>query len=155
MIWQQSSFLPNVCQLHRHWFLFIALIVWVAGSVACGTSVARPATILFERSGGLAGLDDRLTIDLTTGTAQLQRRKEVLTTTLSAEQRSRLATLIAALDLANLAATPASPHQCCDFLSYRIQIDAITIQTTDADLPASLQPLVTELNAIITGLHTR
>lgn len=155
MIWQQSSFLPNLCQLYRHWFLFIALIVWMAGSVACGTSAARPATILFERSGGLAGLDDSLTIDLTTGTAQLQRRKEVVTTTLSAEQRSRLASLIAALDLANLAATPTPPHQCCDFLSYRIQIDAITIQTTDADLPASLQPLVTELNAIITGLHTR
>jgi hypothetical protein len=98
----------------------------------------------------LAGLDDRLTINLATGTAQLQRHKEVMTATLSAEQRSRLVALIAALDVASLAATP--PHRCCDFLSYRIQIDATTIQTTDADLPASLQPLVTELNAIITGI---
>lgn len=155
MIRQPSLFLPNSCRLYRHWLLFIALTAWAVGSVACGASAIHPATIRFERSGGLAGLDDRLTINLATGTAQLQRHKEVMTATLSAEQRSRLVALIAALDVASLAATPTPPHRCCDFLSYRIQIDSTTIQTTDADLPASLQPLVTELNAIITGIAMR
>ncbi len=155
MMRRQSSFLPSSCRLYHRLILFITLTAWTVGIVACGASAVRPATIRFERSGGFAGIDDRLTIDLSTGIARLQRGKEVITATLDAEQRSHLATLVAAIDLASLAATPSSPNQCCDFLSYRIQIDATTIQATDADLPASLQPLVTELNAIITGLHTR
>lgn len=122
---------------------------------ACALAPSKPTTIVFEQSGGFAGLDDCLTIDLNTGSARLQRGKETISTTIDAEQRAQLRALVAELDLTRLVDTPPPPNQCCDFLNYRIQIDAVTIQTTDADLPASLQPLVAELNAIIAGMISR
>ncbi|MCS6889656.1 MAG: hypothetical protein NZQ09_15725 [Chloroflexus sp.] len=141
--------------LHRSCLLLITLILAGLFLSACTPSPIQPTSLSFERSGGFVGLADRLTIDLNTGSARLQHGKEIIATTIDAEQRAQLRALIAELDLARLTDTPPPPNQCCDFLNYRIQIDAVTIQTTDANLPASLQPLVTELDAIITGMISR
>uniref|UniRef100_UPI0026326596 protealysin inhibitor emfourin n=1 Tax=uncultured Chloroflexus sp. TaxID=214040 RepID=UPI0026326596 len=115
--------------------------------IGCAAAPVKPARLVFERSGGIAGFDDRLEIDLITGATLLKQGTEVTTTTLNAEQLASLQRHIADLNLENLSVSP--PYQCCDLLLYRIQIDATTIETTDADLPTLLQPFVATLNNLI------
>ncbi len=122
---------------------------------ACTVSNVQAKVLVFSRNGGFAGLSDELTIDLESGNARLRYGKEVIAATLPDAQRIRLQALIADLDLTSLSATTQSSNQCCDLLMYRIQIDTTVIQTTDADLPQVLQPLVAELNAITTDLMSR
>ncbi|WP_242604958.1 protealysin inhibitor emfourin [Chloroflexus aurantiacus] len=130
---------------------FLLFLLSIAGCAFASVQPRKAKALIFTRSGGFAGVSDELTIDLETGTAHLQNGKEIRTTTLSQEQRTRLQALIAGLDLSSLPATP-SQEQCCDLLMYRIQIDTVVIQTTDGEIPPALQPLIAELNVIVSGM---
>jgi len=118
---------------------FLLFLLSIAGCAFASVQPRKAKALIFTRSGGFAGVSDELTIDLETGT------------TLSQEQRTRLQALIAGLDLSSLPATP-SQEQCCDLLMYRIQIDTVVIQTTDGEIPPALQPLIAELNVIVSGM---
>lgn len=143
---------------YRRWIVNILVIIVnflaTVFLMACAAPPAKPVTLIFERSGGFAGLSDRLEINLTTGMTRLEQGTTVITTTISSAQRSSLQTLISGLDLASLAAMPSPPNQCCDLITYRIQIDTTIIHATDADLPVTLQPLVSALNAMIAEISS-
>lgn len=130
---------------------FLLFLLSIAGCTFASVQPRQAKSLIFTRSGGFAGVSDELTLDLERGTAHLQNGKEKRTTTLSQEQRTRLQALIAGLDLSSLPATPPQ-EQCCDLLTYWIQIDTVVIQTTDGEIPPALQPLIAELNAIVSGI---
>jgi hypothetical protein len=132
---------------------FVGLLLLLIA--ACTVSTVQAKVLVFSRSGGFAGISDELTIDLESGKARLHYGKEVIAATLPDAQRIRLQALIADLDLTSLSATTQSSDQCCDLLTYRVQIDTTVIQVTDADLPPRLQPLIAELNSITTDLMSQ
>ncbi|RMD79225.1 MAG: hypothetical protein D6823_04900 [Chloroflexi bacterium] len=129
--------------------VFLYSMVFVA---ACSSVSPSHKLLVFERSGGLAGFEDRLTVDLETGNVRLQRGETVTTATLSTAQRNRLQTIIAALDGERLATTPVPTSPCCDRLNYLIQIDTVVIRFTDVNAPTECRPLLEVLNTIIADI---
>ena|ERR1700754_4065543 len=89
--------------------------------------------IHFKRAGGFAApaMNRDYTVDLAN---------------LPAEEAEELQKLITQLDIAGLASHPISKPPQPDAFYYRVVIEdhggQYTIQTSDADMPASLRPLV-------------
>ena len=88
--------------------------------------------IYFEQSGGLAGIENNVSID---------------STSLVPEEASELQSLVDNARFADLPSQPAAPLRGADYIEYKITIETndnrkYSLNTTDLTMPPSVGPLI-------------
>jgi hypothetical protein len=133
----------------RNWILVSVLLLALAGSQAgCTRAPSSDILIVYERSGGFAGLDDSLSIKRT-GEAVLTRNSRRYEVTLDAETLTRLQTMFEDAAFLDLQKEYLPSQQGSDRFEYLITYQGHTVRTMDGAVPQSLQPILEALNQII------
>lgn len=124
--------------------MLIALAFFLVG---CATN---PATNLFEyqRSGGIAGLDDRLVID-SAGKATLTRKGEETSFTLNADVIKALTDELEAVNFSQLDAEYLPGQAGADLFDYRLTYGGHTVHAVDTAVPEGMLPVLELLNQLI------
>jgi hypothetical protein len=128
---------------------FLALVILAvlgASLAACGTS-APPATIEYRRTGGIAGLDDHLTIQ-PGGQATLTRKNAQVSLTVDQATLTQLTSLLDQAGFSQLPAESLAPKGA-DLFTYEITYRGRRVRVQDTTVPAKLQPVIDLLNSII------
>src|SRR4051812_46260573 len=127
----------------------LCVLLAAAGLLGCGGEPAA-ATLKgpfdYQRSGGLAGVRDHLTLQ-PSGQAQLDTRARRRSFTLTRAERRRLERAVAAAHLATVKAPrhPLTPDAFVYSLGYRGR----KVVFDDTTLPKAVLGLVTELNRLV------
>ena len=112
-------------------------------TLAPGTSVL----VEYTRTGGIAGFNDRLTV-YPDGKAKLSRKNGSFDLVLSAEQLKQMLAVFQIAGFVNLKEAPPK-LLVPDELSYVMTFQGKTFRTSDTQMPAELQPVITLLNALV------
>ncbi|HRW06876.1 MAG TPA: hypothetical protein P5121_17360 [Caldilineaceae bacterium] len=133
--------------------IFAILLFAVALLSGCAplsaTSTAAPdALVMYQRSGGFAGLDDQLTI-YADGRAELRQHEQATAFTVTTEELSQLTALLDGIAFSSLAGNYPPPSQGADYLSYTIDYAGERISAVDTTIPEALYPLLDLLDQLI------
>jgi hypothetical protein len=105
--------------------------------------------ITYQRSGGLAGMQESLTIATVDGQAVFTRRKQHFTKTLSPAVVAQLLAQFKEADFLALAPEYLPTDPCCDRIDYRIGYNDHIVHTMDGAIPKAIQPIIDTLNAVM------
>jgi hypothetical protein len=111
-------------------------------------SGASGASIEYRRTGGVAGLDDYLTIDAS-GKAVLDRREKHYEFVVDGQTFERLQKQLDQARFSRLAAEYLPGDTCCDLFEYTITYQGHTVHTMDTAVPESLRLVLNSLNEIV------
>ena len=132
--------------------LFLTLGFVAAVLIACATATpsapSAPSAIEYTRTGGIAGFNDRLTIDVK-GHAVLSRRNQKVEFNVS---DANLEQLYAAFQTARFGSIPENsmPKPVVpDGLIYALTYQGHTVKTSDGQVPPMLEPVLAALNRIV------
>jgi len=133
--------------------LIIALVV-VSGCLGSKIPpVSRPyapaVLVDYHRTGGLAGFDDRLVI-FDNGVAVISSRTVNQEIEINKTAIERIVTLFNQSQFPMLEGNYSARHGSVDVIKYTISYHNITVNTEDTAIPPSLQPVIDELNRILT-----
>ena len=133
--------------------LIIALVV-VSGCLGSKIPpVSRPnapaVLVDYHRTGGLAGFDDRLVI-FDNGVAVISSRTVNREIELNKTAIERIVTLFNQSQFPMLEGNYSARHGSVDLIKYTISYDNRTVNAGDTAIPPSLQPVIDELNRILT-----
>lgn len=111
-----------------------------------GPSTGQSVRVVLERSGGIAGIRDTVTVEPDGRWTVVDRSGASRTGRLSATDLARLRQLAADPRLATESAATAAPTNCADAFSYRLTVDGRTTGyldcPTDPDRPAATAAVV-------------
>lgn len=133
-----------------HAALAIAAILVVLPGIGCAddtTSQESSLLIEFQRSGGIRGTDDRLTID-GDGTATLTHNGATSTITIDGSLMNRLRRAVGEIEFDKLVVED-SPRRGGDAYEYSITYGDHTVRARETTLPRPLRPLVELLDGIL------
>jgi len=140
--------------------LLIIVVVVLAVSGCLGREApaspdkAPPALLIdYHRTGGFAGVDDRLLL-FDNGAGLVSTRSVTRDFQVNSSEMQRLNLIFREAGFASLKDTYTSPSGGADFMSYRITFGNKTVVTEDTVIPYTLQPVIRELNAIISSRST-
>ena len=137
----------SILQLTR--LRWLPLVVLLAGWLSnCGGASSSSSALEYHRTGGFAGLDDRLVIDIS-GTATVTRKARTRAFTLNSTQLADLDQLFANADFATLQAKYLPASEGNDFFEYTITYKNYTVRAMDTAVPAKLLPVIAKLNQLI------
>jgi hypothetical protein len=125
----------------------LAAAVAVGGATMHVASASEPqaAGILplvdFERTGGIAGVDERLVVQ-PAGNFSKDTAGKHCEGTLTPQQ---VESLRAGLNRADIASLPSAEAPGADFITYKVTHAGATVRTYEGGVPAKLQPVVKEL----------
>jgi len=133
--------------------LILALVV-VSGCLGSKTPpVSRPQApsvlVDYYRTGGLAGLDDRLVI-FDNGVAVVSSKTVNQEIEINKTDIERIVTLFNQSQFPMLAGNYSARPGNADLIKYTISYHNKTVNAEDSVIPPSLQPLIDELNRILT-----
>ncbi len=120
-----------------------------SASTATSTPSGRQALVTYSKSGGIAGIIERLKVEPSghaTVSEGLPADAKTKTFSLSPEELSKLRQTLDAAKLASHAS--ASPQGCADCFVYRIAYRGTTFEGDQATLPAAVRPAVEALDAL-------
>ena len=126
--------------------------LWVVQGARIGP--IGEAWLEYERSGGIAGFQDHLTV-YPDGRAVLNRRGEETAFQLTSEQMESLKDRFAAAGFLSLSETYLPSDTCCDRFSYAIHYrDPLnggvhSVMAMDGSVPAELEPVLEALNGLL------
>src|SRR5208337_330400 len=141
----------------RDWMVvlvvFLLVVVAAAGCLGVRTlPVAKPtppAVMLdYHRVGGIAGLDDRLVI-FDNGAAVFSSRTLSRELLLNQTDLNRISALFSEAQYSMLEGNYTSWQGGADFIHYTVMYHGKTVNTEDSAVPPSLQPILDEMNRII------
>lgn len=147
----------------RKWITayIIFLLVMVMASGCLGTRTAQtvsptpPAVIVdYHRIGGIAGFDDRLVI-FDNGAAVISTRAVNREFQVNDSELARMNQMFTQAEFDTLQGNYTSRHSGADFLRYSITYRNKTVITEDTVIPDPLQPVILELNTIISTAHSQ
>ena len=104
--------------------------------------------IQYQRVGGIAGLDDRLSISKD-GTLKLSRRGKNSEKQIEIKRLQDLQKLISDIQWENLQPSYSPEKKGVDYLVYTINYSGYRVEMFDTAIPKELQPLLSILNEII------
>ncbi len=126
----------------------ILILILVILLTSC-TSSAKPGILLeYHRTGGFAGFDDRLTIDME-GNAVLQRRNTQTQFTLDKQTLDSLEALLDRASFNQLNKSYAPTQHGADLFEYTLTYRGYTVQMVDTAVPEAMQPVLQSLNQIV------
>ena len=111
-------------------------------------SSQAPALVEYQRSGGIAGREDRLVVH-TDGTAQLFRRGAVSEFSVGGDTLAELRTVLQRIKFASLRAQYLPPRRGADLFGYAVVYKDRRIRTMDTAVPPELQPLIQLLSGLV------
>lgn len=126
--------------------------LWVLSGARIGP--IGNAWLEYERSGGIAGFQDRLQI-YPDGQAVLDRKGEESDFQLTSEQMDELQAALAAADFFNLDASYLPKDTCCDRFTYTIHYrdpssgKVHSVYAMDGSVPPELSPVLVILNRLV------
>ena len=127
--------------------VFLMLIALAAILMGCSADPANPL-IEYQRSGGIAGFDDRLVID-SAGKATLTRKDQEFSFSLSADEISALQNELEAANFTRLDEEYLPEQAGADLFEYRLTFGGHTVQMVDTAVPEAMQPILDTLNQLI------
>jgi hypothetical protein len=113
-------------------------------------SRSAPPSILvdYQRTGGFAGLNDRVVI-FDNGVAVISSRTINTEISLNQSELERIGNLFSESKFPSLEGNYTSRRGAADLLQYRISYHGKTVNTEDTAIPPSLQPVIEEMNQIL------
>jgi hypothetical protein len=112
---------------------------------------APPALLVdYQRTGGFAGVDDHLLL-FDNGAGLISTRLVTREFQLNGTEIHRLDQILQTAGFDSLQDSYTSATSGADFMTYRITYGNRTVVTEDTVIPFTLQPVIRELNAIITA----
>ncbi|MEU8079634.1 protealysin inhibitor emfourin [Catellatospora citrea] len=150
---------------------FAALTALLALTTACAPGPAAPgaspspggwvsptpATVVVHRTGGFAGVDDRITVDPAGRWTATDRAKAGKSGELTTSERTQLQTLAADPRLDTEAARPTTPTNCADAFQYTVTVDrrgghgTVTVAFTDCPGDENLPEAAAAIANLVTG----
>lgn len=130
--------------------LVLTLITFLIASCGPGPTVTEEGgwPLVFQRTGGIAGFDHRLTIG-GDGTALWQDGEERLEFQVGEETRTALQAVLEAADFRQLSVVTPEPPVGADLFFYSITYDGMTVSFHDEAVPAGIEPVLNLINGII------
>ena len=130
--------------------ILAVLVSGCLGARAPAASPAEPPGVLldYQRTGGIAGTNDRLVI-FDNGIALVATRQSNIETTINKTDLDRIDTLFSAAGFVSLEGNYTSQRNVADILHYRISYHGKTVNTEDTAVPPGLEPVIMELNRIL------
>jgi hypothetical protein len=133
--------------------LIIALVV-VSGCLGSKTPpVSRPQApavlVDYYRTGGFAGFDDRLVI-FDNGVAVVSSKSVNQEIEINKTDIDRIVSLFNQSQFWMLEGNYSARHGSVDLIKYTISYHSTTVNAEDTVVPSSLQPVIDELNRILT-----
>ena len=133
--------------------LFLIAAIMVSGCLGSRTPpVSRPPVpavlVDYYRTGGIAGLQDRLVI-FDNGVAVISGRTENHEIELNQTDIDRIILLFDKGRFSTLEGNYSGRHGSADLMRYTITYHGKTVSAEDTAIPPSLQPVIDELNRII------
>ena len=133
----------------RHQIFTTMVIVVLAGWMAgCTGTTASGILVEYRRSGGFAGLDDRLVINVN-GQTTLTRKAEHYELVLDRDTMNQLLTLLDNAEFSKLRKEYLPSRQGSDLFEYVVTYKGHAVRTMDTAVPESLQSILELLNQII------
>jgi hypothetical protein len=141
----------------RTWTGIFAVLVITAlvmtGCLGVKTSpVPRPATptlfVDYQRSGGIAGVNDRLVI-FDNGITLVSSRTTSREILLNQSDLEQISGIFAEAKFSELEGNYTSRRGGVDLLQYSISYRGRTVNTEDTAIPVSLEPVIKELDSIL------
>ena len=106
----------------------------------------------YQRTGGIAGVNDRLVI-FDNGVALVQSRTTSREIQLNKSDLERVSTVFSTARFTELEGNYTSLRGGADFMQYSIGYQGKTVNTEDTAIPPALEPVIEELNHILsTGM---
>lgn len=127
--------------------LVLSIVVFSISGCPSGNSQA-PALVEYQRSGGIAGRDDRLVVH-TDGTARLYRRGAVSDFALGGDTLAQLRSLLQAIKFEALRSEYLPPRPGADLFEYVVVYGSRRVRAMDTAVPSELQPLIQLLNGLV------
>jgi hypothetical protein len=129
----------------------IGALAAIAFSVITGCATVNsqaPALVEYERSGGIAGRQDRLVVHVD-GSARRYRRGAPTTFTVSGDTLTQLRQLLQGIRFDTLRAEYLPPRPGADLFEYVVVYAKRSIRTMDTAVPPELQPLIQLLSDLV------
>ncbi|MBI4318451.1 MAG: hypothetical protein HY675_08175 [Chloroflexi bacterium] len=104
--------------------------------------------IEFRRSGGIAGLNDRMIID-SSGKVTISRKSGGDTFVLDRKDLEEILRQAEDAGFAKLETEYLPANRCCDLIEYDIVYKGREVRTMDTAVPLPLQPLLESLNKLV------
>jgi hypothetical protein len=135
------------------YLVFIILAVMASGCLGVRTSDVTsptpPAVLVdYHRIGGIAGVDDRLVI-FDNGAAVISTRTVNREMLVNQTEMARINRLFEQAEFDTLQGNYTSRHGGADFMRYSITYHTKSVITEDTAVPTELQPVINEMNTII------
>ena len=102
----------------------------------------------YQRSGGIAGMNDRLVI-FDNGVALVSSRTTSREIQLNKSDLEQISTVFTTARFTELEGNYTSPRGGADFMQYSIRYQGRTVNTEDTAIPPALVPVIEELNSIM------
>jgi hypothetical protein len=140
---------PAVCAV------VIITVIIVSGCISTKvTEVAQqqpPAVFVdYHRTGGTFGTDDRLVI-FDNGIAAISSRSSSTELGLNLSEMDRISALLGKAQFEQLQSNYPAPHADSRLMNYSITYHRKIVTVQDTAIPPGLQPVIDELNLIITN----
>jgi len=133
--------------------IVILAVVAISGCLGVKTPpVSRPATpaifVDYHRTGGIAGVDDRLVI-FDNGVAVISRKTASMEITLNQTDLDRITGIFNEAQFFQFAGNYTARHGSADYFRYIISYHSKTVNADESAVPPSLQPVIDEMNRIL------
>ena len=113
------------------------------------TQSPPPAVFVdYHRTGGVVGFDDRLVV-FDNGAGIVASRTKNIEITLNQTEMDQIAALIDASRFSQLQGNYTSRRGGADLIQYSISYRGKTVKTEDSAIPPALQPVIDELDRIV------
>jgi hypothetical protein len=133
--------------------LCIITAVLLSGCLGLKTSPSPgqvPPTVFvdYQRTGGIAGMSDRVVI-FDNGAAIISGRRVNTEISFNRTEMVRIGNLFRQNNFPSLEGNYTSRRGGADFIQYTITFQGKTVHTEDTAIPAALQPVIDEMNRIL------
>lgn len=133
--------------------ILILVLVSSAGCLGSRTPAVNktppPAMIVdYHRSGGIAGLDDRLVI-FDNGVAVISGKSASTEISLTATDMALIAVLFNQSDFSQLQPSYSAPSGSADVITYTLSYHGKTVTAAETSVPPSLKVVIDQLNRIL------
>jgi hypothetical protein len=147
---KSQELFPSSCS--RIWgpFFFIALICCTGVISGCvQMSETSPLLVSYQRTGGIAGFSDDLSI-YENGSVMVTRNGGSGHCMLDDASMEGLRMIFIQADFAGLADNYPAPNQGADYFRYTVTYQGKTVTTETTGVPPSLEPVITMLDGLVT-----
>jgi hypothetical protein len=104
----------------------------------------------YQRSGGIAGINDRLVV-FDNGAALVSSRTTSREIQLNQSELEQISQVFAAAQFTALEGNYTSLRGGADFMQYSISYKGKTVNTEDTAIPPALEPVIEEMNRILSN----